>query len=462
MLATDIDVAITSNGPLGVPTGQRLLCRARRAVIFRRNALTGALTELAGTAGCISTDGSSQVGAGTCKADPHLLPGQRAHLQLRRQVPLRDGNRRLEADRGLLPTIRRRARSRTSSASRRRLPPPAAAPGGSSATPRRSRSRPTARTRTRASTTSASRCSTGARDRQADAEGRPGRLHHGRRQRTTPARAPAPPPAWPGPPSRYWSRRTGTGSTTWTATSGSRPFASTATGASRNWRERTVARRSTARTTPARPRARRTGRRRSLRRRALARRAHPRTSATTTKRAASPCSCSVPRPAGRASLPGSAAASPPTVAPTGTPGKCASGRALAVGYGMSVSPNGKSVYQATDAGTNSGLAIYLAGRPAPPKLSGLHVSRVSPSGSRLRISYKLSVADTVTVRFSRNGPPSVRQARRERQDRRESLPGSRARSAAMPSAAGKYQASGDSGRRQAAQDEVHARAVRVL
>ena len=57
----------------------------------------------------------------------------------------------------------------------------------------------------------------------------------------------------------------------------------------------------------------------------------------------------------------------------GAPGTCANGRALGYGYGMSVSPDGTSVYQATDAYDGAGLAIYH--RKAPkPVLSGLHVS----------------------------------------------------------------------------------------
>jgi hypothetical protein len=68
---------------------------------------------------------------------------------------------------------------------------------------------------------------------------------------------------------------------------------------------------------------------------------------------------------------------------------------------MSVSPNGRSVYQATDASTNAGLAIYRR-KAAPPALSGLHVSgRVG----QLRISFKLSVQDLVTLKFSRGGHP---------------------------------------------------------
>ena len=75
---------------------------------------------------------------------------------------------------------------------------------------------------------------------------------------------------------------------------------------------------------------------------------------------------------------------------------------------MSISPDGTSVYQATDANSNAGLAIYHRVAP-PPQLSGL---RVSPSKLsltkhkhkvRLRISYKLSVADKVTFTLKRSG-----------------------------------------------------------
>jgi hypothetical protein len=41
-------------------------------LIFKRNPTTGALSQLAGDAGCITADGSSQAGAGTCQSDPVL------------------------------------------------------------------------------------------------------------------------------------------------------------------------------------------------------------------------------------------------------------------------------------------------------------------------------------------------------------------------------------------------------
>ena len=41
--------------------------------IFSRNTSSGALTQLAGTAGCLTTDGSSSAGAGTCTVARGLL-----------------------------------------------------------------------------------------------------------------------------------------------------------------------------------------------------------------------------------------------------------------------------------------------------------------------------------------------------------------------------------------------------
>lgn len=55
-------VAVANTTP--TPTGDIL--------IFRRDPGTGALTQLAGAAGCISSDGSSQDGAGTCQTDSTL------------------------------------------------------------------------------------------------------------------------------------------------------------------------------------------------------------------------------------------------------------------------------------------------------------------------------------------------------------------------------------------------------
>ena len=82
----------------------------------------------------------------------------------------------------------------------------------------------------------------------------------------------------------------------------------------------------------------------------------------------------------------------------GATGTCADGRALGYGYGMSVSPDGTSVYQATDY-LGAGLAIYRSKAPKPV-VSGLHAS--GHKGS-MRISYKLNIPDTVTFTFKRNG-----------------------------------------------------------
>lgn len=82
----------------------------------------------------------------------------------------------------------------------------------------------------------------------------------------------------------------------------------------------------------------------------------------------------------------------------GATGTCANGRALGYGYGMSVSPDGTSVYQATDY-SGAGLAIYHR-KAAKPVLSGLHVS--GHTGS-LKIRFKLNVTALVTFTFSRGG-----------------------------------------------------------
>ncbi len=87
----------------------------------------------------------------------------------------------------------------------------------------------------------------------------------------------------------------------------------------------------------------------------------------------------------------------------GAPGQCTNGRALGYGYGMGMSPDGRSVYQATDY-TGAGLAIYER-KPLTPVLSGLRVrpSHLSLSAHKvkLRVSYKLNVADTVTFTLKR-------------------------------------------------------------
>lgn len=82
----------------------------------------------------------------------------------------------------------------------------------------------------------------------------------------------------------------------------------------------------------------------------------------------------------------------------GAAGTCTNGRALGYGYGMSVSPDGKSVYEATDYSAD-GLAVFRR-KAAPPVLSSLHISG---HVGKLRISFKLSASALVTIKFSRNG-----------------------------------------------------------
>ena len=65
-----IDVAITKNGKWAYIAADDF---PASLLIFHRNTKTGALKQLSGTAGCITTDGTSQAGAGTCKTDAHLL-----------------------------------------------------------------------------------------------------------------------------------------------------------------------------------------------------------------------------------------------------------------------------------------------------------------------------------------------------------------------------------------------------
>jgi DNA-binding beta-propeller fold protein YncE len=65
-----IDVAITKNGKWAYIAADDF---PASLLIFHRSTKTGALKQLSGTAGCITTDGTSQAGAGTCKTDAHLL-----------------------------------------------------------------------------------------------------------------------------------------------------------------------------------------------------------------------------------------------------------------------------------------------------------------------------------------------------------------------------------------------------
>jgi hypothetical protein len=72
---------------------------------------------------------------------------------------------------------------------------------------------------------------------------------------------------------------------------------------------------------------------------------------------------------------------------------CVNGRGLGDGYGMSISPDGHSIYQATDASSNAGLAIYSR---TVPTLSGLRIVG-------MKIHYTLNVADTVVFTLKKNG-----------------------------------------------------------
>jgi DNA-binding beta-propeller fold protein YncE len=66
------DVAFSSDGTLVYLTAQNNSPVTGDILIFRRDLSTGALTQLPGTAGCISSDGSSQDGPATCQTDAQL------------------------------------------------------------------------------------------------------------------------------------------------------------------------------------------------------------------------------------------------------------------------------------------------------------------------------------------------------------------------------------------------------
>src|SRR6185312_5928581 len=76
-------------------------------------------------------------------------------------------------------------------------------------------------------------------------------------------------------------------------------------------------------------------------------------------------------------------------ADTTVPGSCSNGRALAKGWGMSVSPDGAFLYQATDGATNAGLAIYARGI-APVCQSA---SAAAPHGSATAVTLSCSDAN---------------------------------------------------------------------
>ena len=66
------DIAFTSDGRWAYIVAANLPAPGA-VMIFQRDPSTGALTQLTGTAGCITSDGSSQDGAGTCQTDGTLL-----------------------------------------------------------------------------------------------------------------------------------------------------------------------------------------------------------------------------------------------------------------------------------------------------------------------------------------------------------------------------------------------------
>jgi hypothetical protein len=65
------DIAFTSDGRWAYIVAQNSSPHGA-VMIFQRDPSTGALTQLAGTAGCITSDGSDQDGAGQCQIDPTL------------------------------------------------------------------------------------------------------------------------------------------------------------------------------------------------------------------------------------------------------------------------------------------------------------------------------------------------------------------------------------------------------
>jgi 6-phosphogluconolactonase (cycloisomerase 2 family) len=68
-----LDLAITSDGRWAYMTAQNQTPASKGDIlIFQRDPSTGALTQLAGLPGCISSDGSSQGGASTCQTDISL------------------------------------------------------------------------------------------------------------------------------------------------------------------------------------------------------------------------------------------------------------------------------------------------------------------------------------------------------------------------------------------------------
>ena len=73
----------------------------------------------------------------------------------------------------------------------------------------------------------------------------------------------------------------------------------------------------------------------------------------------------------------------------GTASQCANGRALSEGYGMAISPDGSSVYQATDDSSHAGLAIYRA--ETGPACQAASVT--TPFGQPVTVPLRCSDAD---------------------------------------------------------------------
>jgi 6-phosphogluconolactonase (cycloisomerase 2 family) len=71
----------------------------------------------------------------------------------------------------------------------------------------------------------------------------------------------------------------------------------------------------------------------------------------------------------------------------GTAGQCTDGRALSEGYGMSVSPDGSSVYQSTDGSSNAGLAVFA--RESAPVCQATTVT----TASRTPVTVPLQCSD---------------------------------------------------------------------
>jgi 6-phosphogluconolactonase (cycloisomerase 2 family) len=71
-----LDIAFTSDGLWAYMSAQNSPPAKGDILIFKRDPSTGALTQLAGTSGCLSSDGSSQDGAATCQTDITLAAPQ--------------------------------------------------------------------------------------------------------------------------------------------------------------------------------------------------------------------------------------------------------------------------------------------------------------------------------------------------------------------------------------------------